>query len=90
MVGVSNFLIIRKVAEAVVGIVVGVRIRSVMSVVNLVTLLVNAACALAHEAREVGDVEAPVLVTVRVQLMDMGAGVFKGSIIFYIGGRRGG
>lgn len=77
MVGVWNFLIIRKVVEAVVVAVVGVRTWSVMSVVNLVTLLVSAARALGHEAWEVGGTEAPVLVAVGVPVMDMVAGMFQ-------------
>jgi len=47
-----------------------------MSVENLVILLENVACALAHEAWEVDDVEALALFDVgEVQTMGMGAGV---------------
>ncbi|PPR97040.1 hypothetical protein GOBAR_AA23628 [Gossypium barbadense] len=64
----------------------------VMSVVNLVTLLANAARVMDHEAWEVAGVEAPVLVAVGVQVMGMGAGGVKDSFSFslFIGVCRGG
>jgi len=77
MAGVWSFLIILRVVEAVVAMdmdVVEVRTQNVMSVVNLVILHENVACALAHEAWEVVVVEAPVLAAVEVQVMGMGAG----------------
>ena len=80
MVGVWSFLIILRVAKvvAVAAAVVEVRTWSVMSVENLVILLENVACAWAHEAWEVDDVEALVLFDVGgVQTMGMGAGVLK-------------
>ena len=49
-----------------------------MSVENLVILLENVACAWAHKAWEVDDVEALVLFDVGgVQTMGMGVGVLK-------------
>lgn len=44
-----------------------------MNVVNLVILLENVACGLAHEAWEVDGVEALALVLVGVQVMGAGA-----------------
>ena len=53
-----------------------------MSVENLVILLENVACALAHEAWEVDDVEALALFDVEgVQTMGMGAGGLKGVVL---------
>ena len=84
MVGVWSFLIILRVAKvvAVAAAVVEVRTWSVMSVENLVILLENVACALAHEAWEVDDVEALALFDVGgVQTMGMGAGGLKGVVL---------
>lgn len=56
-----------------------------MSVANLVILLENVACALAHEAWEVDGVGALALFDAEgVQAMGMDAGVLKGVMLFLL------
>lgn len=85
MAGVWSFLITLRVVEAVVGVgVVEVRTWSVMSVVSLVTLLVNVACALVHVAWGVDDVVALAHVDVEVQVMGMDAGAVQGLCLLLL------
>lgn len=89
MAGVWSFLTILVEAVVAVAVVeveveVEVMIQSVMNVVNLVILLVNAACALAQEDWEVGGVEVPVLDDVGAQVMDEGMHPQVHSYVFII------